>query len=826
MATDPVCGMDVEEGEAAARAEHEGKRYFFCSEHCHRSFLADPSRYAAPEQLSAGHHAHHERHPAEGALSDPVCGMAVAPDSPHRATFEGKDYRFCSARCLDKFQAEPRRYVAPAAGGAPQAPEAAPPGTEYTCPMHPEVRQIGPGTCPKCGMALEPVLPALEEGEAPELRDFRRRFWWTLPLTAMVTAIAMSGGLFDPLLGAARPWVELALATPVVLWAGWPFFLRWAQSIARRSPNMWTLIGTGVGAAYAYSLAATLAPGLFPAVFRMDGHVPVYFEAAAVIVSLTLLGQVLELRARSETGAAIKALLGLAPKTARRIRADGGEEDIPLTHVHIGDRLRVRPGEKVPVDGAVVEGESAVDESMLTGEPIPVTKLPGDKLIGATLNTSGALVMQAEKIGAQTVLSQIVQMVAQAQRSRAPMQRMADRVAGWFVLGVVAIALATLLAWGLFGPQPSWVYGFINAVAVLIIACPCALGLATPMSVMVATGKAATQGVLFRDAAAIESLRQVDTLIVDKTGTLTEGRPAFHALAAAPGWTEAEVLRIAASLDQGSEHPLAQAIVAEARRRQLPLSKPEAFESASGIGVRGTVEGRRVVLGNTALMEDEGVAWKALSEAAERLRQEGASVMYLAVAGAVAGLVAVADPLKASTPEALKVLRESGLAIIMATGDGLTTARAVGAKLGIEEVHGEVKPADKDALVGKFQAAGKTVAMAGDGINDAPALARADVGIAMGTGTDVAMSSAHLTLVKGDLRGIAAARRISEATVANMRQNLAFALLYNALGVPIAAGVLYPFTGWLLSPMIAALAMSFSSGSVVGNALRLRRAAV
>jgi P-type Cu+ transporter len=775
----------------------------------------------------AGHRSHHGQHehpPAEVALTDPVCGMAVAADSPHRANFEGKDYRFCSRGCRDKFQAEPRRYVATNGAEKAQEPEAAPPGTEYTCPMHPEVRQIGPGTCPKCGMALEPVLPALEEGEAPELRDFRRRFWWTLPLTVIVTAIAMSGGLFDPLLGATRPWVELALATPVVLWAGGPFFVRWARSIAKRSPNMWTLIGTGVGAAYAYSVAATLAPELFPHAFRMGAQVPVYFEAAAVIISLTLLGQVMELKARSETGAAIKALLGLAPKTARRIQADGSEEDIPLTHVHPGDRLRVRPGEKVPVDGAVLEGESAVDESMLTGEPIPVTKRPGDKLIGATLNTSGALVMQAEKIGAQTVLSQIVQMVAQAQRSRAPMQGMADRVAGWFVLGVVAIAVATLFAWGLFGPQPSWAYGFINAVAVLIIACPCALGLATPMSVMVATGKAATHGVLFRDAAAIESLREIDTLIVDKTGTLTEGRPAFHGLAAAPNWTEDEVLRIAASLDQGSEHPLAQAIVAEARRRGLALSTPEAFESASGIGVRGQVEGRRVILGNTTLMQDEGVAWKLLAEHAEALRQEGASVIYLAVAGQAAGLVAVSDPLKASSPEALQTLRESGLAIIMATGDGLTTARAVGAKLGIEEVHGEVKPADKDALVAKLQAAGRKVAMAGDGINDAPALARADVGIAMGTGTDVAMSSAHLTLVKGDLRGIATARNISEATVANMRQNLAFALLYNALGVPIAAGVLYPFTGLLLSPMIAALAMSFSSVSVVGNALRLRRA--
>ncbi|KIN91851.1 copper-translocating P-type ATPase [Thauera sp. SWB20] len=672
-------------------------------------------------------------------------------------------------------------------------------------------------------MTLEPVMPGLEDEDNPELVDFRRRFWWTLPLTVIVTAIAMSGGVFDPMLGAARPWVELALATPVVLWSGWPFFVRCAQSIGNRSPNMWTLIGLGVGAAYVYSVVATVAPEVFPASFRMGEHVAVYFEAAAVIISLTLLGQVLELKARSETGAAIKALLGLAPKTARRIRADGTEEDIPLTHVHPGDRLRIRPGEKVPVDGSVDEGESAVDESMLTGEPIPVTKRPGDKVIGATLNTSGALVMVAEKIGAQTMLSQIVQMVAQAQRSRAPMQRLADVVAGWFVIVVVLIALTTFVVWGLFGPQPSWAYGLINAVAVLIIACPCALGLATPMSVMVATGKAATQGVLFRDAAAIESLRKVDTLIVDKTGTLTEGRPAFHSVVAAPGGTEADVLRIAASLDQGSEHPLAQAIVTEARARGLALSTPDTFESSSGIGVRGTVDGQRVVLGNTALMDDERIDWRGLAERAEALRLEGASVMYLAAEGVLVGLIAVADPIKASTPEALDALRASGLRIIMATGDGLTTARAVGARLGIDEVYGEVKPADKNELVGKLQAEGHIVAMAGDGINDAPALARANVGIAMGTGTDVAMNSAHLTLVKGDLRGIATARSISVATVRNMHQNLVFAFLYNAAGVPIAAGVLYPAFGLLLSPLIAALAMSFSSASVVGNALRLGR---
>ena len=776
------------------------------------------------EHSQGGHsgHNHHHDHALPGQDTDPVCGMTVKPDSPYRVIHAGHEYRFCSAKCQGKFETDPARYLAPETS-QPSTEPAPVAGTEYTCPMHPEIRQIGPGTCPKCGMTLEPVMPGLEDEDNPELVDFRRRFWWTLPLTVIVTAIAMSGGVFDPMLGAARPWVELALATPVVLWSGWPFFVRCAQSIGNRSPNMWTLIGLGVGAAYLYSVVATVAPEVFPASFRMGEHVAVYFEAAAVIISLTLLGQVLELKARSETGAAIKALLGLAPKTARRIRADGTEEDIPLTHVHPGDRLRIRPGEKVPVDGSVDEGESAVDESMLTGEPIPVTKRPGDKVIGATLNTSGALVMVAEKIGAQTMLSQIVQMVAQAQRSRAPMQRLADVVAGWFVIVVVLIALTTFVVWGLFGPQPSWAYGLINAVAVLIIACPCALGLATPMSVMVATGKAATQGVLFRDAAAIESLRKVDTLIVDKTGTLTEGRPAFHSVVAAPGGTEADVLRIAASLDQGSEHPLAQAIVTEARARGLALSTPDTFESSSGIGVRGTVDGQRVVLGNTALMDDERIDWRGLAERAEALRLEGASVMYLAAEGVLVGLIAVADPIKASTPEALDALRASGLRIIMATGDGLTTARAVGARLGIDEVYGEVKPADKNDLVGRLQAEGHIVAMAGDGINDAPALARANVGIAMGTGTDVAMNSAHLTLVKGDLRGIATARSISVATVRNMHQNLVFAFLYNAAGVPIAAGVLYPAFGLLLSPLIAALAMSFSSASVVGNALRLGR---
>jgi len=703
---------------------------------------------------------------------------------------------------------------------APAAP--LPAGTVYTCPMHPEIRQPRPGNCLKCGMTLEPVMPEAEEQDNPELADFQRRFLASLPLTVVVTVLAMAGhrlGWFDM---AVQSWIELVLSVPVVLWAGWPFFVRAWQSVLHHSPNMWTLIGLGTGAAFVYSVAATVAPQAFPASFQSMGRVAVYFEAAAVIISLTLLGQVLELKARSQTSAAIRSLLGLAPKTARRIGADGGEEDVPLAHVHVGDLLRVRPGEKVPVDGVVVEGRSALDESMLTGEPLPVSKQVGDKLIGATLNTNGALVMRSERVGSATVLSQIVQMVAMAQRSRAPMQRMADQVAGTFVLAVVGVAVLTFLGWGWLGPEPSWVYALINAVAVLIIACPCALGLATPMSIMVATGRGAGHGVLFRDAAAIENLRKVDTLIVDKTGTLTEGRPMFERALGVAGHTDAEVLRLAASLDQGSEHPLAAAIVAAAKQQGLVLEKPGQFDSASGIGVHGVVGERALALGNTALMDQLGVDTAALAKEAESLRSQGASAMYLAVDRQLAGLLAVSDPVKPTTEEALASLRHAGIRVVMATGDGLTTARAVGQRLGIDEVHGEVQPADKLRLVERLQAGGRVVAMAGDGINDAPALARADVGIAMGTGTDVAMNSAQLTLVKGDLRGIATARELSVATVANMKQNLGFAFVYNALGIPLAAGLLYPFTGWLLSPMIAALAMSLSSVSVIGNALRLR----
>jgi Cu+-exporting ATPase len=671
-------------------------------------------------------------------------------------------------------------------------------------------------------MALEPAMPSLEADENPELAAFRRRFWWTLPLTIAIVVIAMLGDHVGVVTPAVQGWVEFALSAPVVLWAGFPIYARCLQSLRNRSPNMWTLIGLGTGAAFVYSIAATVAPDLFPRSFVVHGRIAVYFEAAAAIISLTLLGQIFELKARSQTSAAIKSLLGLAPKTARRLNSDGSEEDIPLTHVHVGDLLRIRPGEKVPTDGVVTEGASAIDESMITGEPLPVSKQAGDHVIGATLNTSGSLVMRSDKVGAQTVLSQIVQMVAQAQRSKAPMQRMADQVAGVFVLAVVAIAVLAFFGWGWFGPEPSWVFGLVNAVAVLIIACPCALGLATPMSIMVASGKAATQGILFRDAAAIEHFRKIDTLIVDKTGTLTEGRPVFERALAVDSFDETTVLRLAASLDQGSEHPLAATIVTAARERGLTLGKVEHFVSNAGMGVRGQVDGYQLMLGNAALMRQEHVGIDALALRSDALRQHGASVIYLAVDGKPAGLLAVSDPIKASTPEALAALKAAGIRVVMASGDGAATARAVAGRLGIEEFHGEVKPADKLALVAKLQSEGRVVAMAGDGINDAPALAKADVGIAMGTGTDVAMHSAQVTLVKGDLRGLAHARELSAATIANMKQNLGFALAYNALGIPLAAGVLYPFTGWLLSPMIAALAMSLSSVSVITNALRLR----
>ncbi|HEU4653009.1 MAG TPA: heavy metal translocating P-type ATPase [Steroidobacteraceae bacterium] len=752
-------------------------------------------------------------------LRDPVCGMKVTNASPHHAVVEGTEYFFCNPRCRDKFIADPHKYLHP----QPEPAEEAASGTIYTCPMHPEIRQDHPGTCPKCGMALEPLIPeAGDDDENPELKDFSRRFWWTLPLTLAVFVLAMFGHGWSWISATTRTWIELIFASPIVLWAGAPFFVRAVQSFKHRSPNMWTLIGLGTGAAYLYSIVATLLPELFPPQFFEHGRVSVYFEASAVIISLTLLGQILELRARSRTSAAIKSLLGLAPKTARLIKPDGTEEDIPLTHVHVGNVLRVRPGERVPVDGVVIDGESSIDESMLTGEPLPVRKRTGDKVIGATINASGSFAMRAEHVGSQTVLSQIVQMVAQAQRSKAPMQRLADHVAGYFVVTVAAVAIISLIAWGLFGGERGWLYGFINAVSVLIIACPCALGLATPMSIMVATGKAATQGILFRDAAAIENFRNVTTIVIDKTGTLTEGKPAVTQISATNGQSDESVLQLAASLEQGSEHPLAKALLTAARERKLALGKLAQFQAHAGHGISGLVDGRALALGNDAFMHERNVATDDLATTSEKLRAAGSTVMFLAEGNALLGAIAVSDPIKATTRDALHSLNAAGIRVVLASGDAEASTRAVATQLGIQESHGAMTPHKKLQLVEQLQREGPMVAMAGDGINDAPALAKANVGIAMGTGTDVAMNSAQVTLVKGDLRGLAHARAISLATSRNMRQNLAFAFIYNALGVPLAAGLLYPFTGLLLSPMIAALAMSLSSVSVVTNALRLR----
>ena len=767
---------------------------------------------------------------AEPGPIDPVCGMNVGPASPHRLSHAGREIRFCSARCLERFRSEPERFSGGAA--AARAAELAPAATDaiYTCPMHPEVLQRGPGSCPKCGMALEPRVPAArEEREDPELRDMTRRFSVAAALALPLLAIAMGdmlpGRPISSLVsGRGRVLLELALATPVCLWAAWPFYVRAVASVRNRSLNMFTLIGLGVGVAYGYSVVAALFPALFPHAFRhASGEVAVYFEAGAVITALILLGQVLELRARGRTGAAIRELLDMAPKSARRIRDDGGEEDVPLGAVGVGDRRRVRPGEKVPVDGSVLEGRSFVDESMVSGEPIPVAKQPGDRVVGATLNGSGSFVMRAEKVGAETLLARIVAMVAEAQRSRAPIQRVADVVAGWFVPIVVAVALLTFAAWAAFGPEPRLAHGLVNAVAVLIIACPCALGLATPMSIMVATGRGATLGVLFRNAEAIEVLREVDTLVVDKTGTLTEGRPELASVVAAPGFGERELLRLAASLERGSEHPLAVAVVKGAGSRGISLAEAEGFESLTGRGVRGRVDGRGVALGTSLLLREQGIDPGPLGARAEELRGEGQTVFFVAVDGRAAGLLGVADPIKESTPEAIEALHAEGLRIVMLTGDGRTTAEAVARRLGIDEVIAEVLPDQKALVIARLEAEGRTVAMAGDGINDAPALAKARVGIAMGTGTDVAMESAGVTLVRGDLRGIVRARRLSRRTMTNIRQNLFFAFVYNAAGVPIAAGVLYPVFGMLLSPMLAAAAMSASSLSVVTNALRLRR---
>ena len=751
-------------------------------------------------------------------LKDPVCNMNVTDQSVHHFDYQHHPYYFCGAKCRTKFIADPQAYLHP----IPKEPEPVKPGAIYTCPMHLEIRQDHPGSCPLCGMALEPEIPSLDEGENPELISYRRRFWWTLPLTLSVFILAMFNESLHLVSMASSSWLELVLATPVVLWAGWPFFVQAWVSIQNRSPNMFTLIGMGTGAAYIYSLVATFVPSVFPSSFTSMGRVSVYFEAAAVIISLTLVGQLMELRARSQTSAAIRSLLGLSPKNARRIGVDGKEEDVPLEAVQLGDLIRVRPGEKIPVDGEVVEGASYVDEAMITGEPVPVSRKAGGKVIGATLNTNGTLVIRAERIGSETMLAQIVQMVAQAQRSKAPMQKMADVVSTYFVLSVVSIALLSFFAWGLFGPQPSWVFGLINAVSVLIIACPCALGLATPMSIMVASGKAASQGVLFRDAAAIENLCKVNTLIVDKTGTLTEGHPKVERIiSVGNNYSEQEILQLAASVDHSSEHPLAASIVAAAVEKNLRLDRVEHFEAVPGMGVKGFINGQQLAIGNVELMAANQVSLGHSSAIQEALAQ-GATVMYLGVDQQFAGAIVLSDPIKASSAEALASLQGLGIKIVMASGDHQLAAEAIGARLGISEVYGNVKPADKLALVERLQKAGRIVAMAGDGINDAPALAKANIGIAMGTGTDVAINNAQITLVKGDLRGIAQAFLISRATVRNMKQNLAFAMVYNALGVPIAAGVLYPFLGILLSPMIAAVAMSFSSVSVITNALRLK----
>jgi Cu+-exporting ATPase len=755
---------------------------------------------------------------------DPVCGMTVDPHkTPHRHEHQGHPYYFCSKNCLTKFVASPARYL----GGAAHVEEAVPEGTIYTCPMHPEIRQVGPGACPICGMALEPVLATADAGPNEELIDMQRRFWIGLVLSLPVVVLEMGGHLFDLhhyVNQTQSNWIQMLLASPVVLWGGWPFFVRGWQSLRTRNLNMFTLIAMGTGVAWLYSVVATLAPQIFPAAFRMaDGAVAVYFEAAAVITVLVLLGQVLELRARETTSGAIRALLDLAPKTARRIRTDGSEEEVKLDQIQVGDRLRVRPGEKVPVDGAVTEGRSAVDESMVTGESMPVTKEVGAAVIGGTMNQSGALVIEAKKVGRDTMLSRIVQLVADAQRSRAPIQRMADQVSGWFVPAVIGVALLAFAAWAVWGPEPRFSYGLVAAVAVLIIACPCALGLATPMSIMVGVGRGAQTGVLIKNAEALEHMEKVNTLVVDKTGTLTEGKPAVTAIVATEGFSEAGILRLAASVERASEHPLAVAIVRAAEERRIGTASVSDFDSPTGKGALGTVDGKRIALGNAKFLAELGIEVEALADRAEELRKEGATAIFMAADSRVAGVLAIADPVKATTPEALRGLKAEGIRVVMLTGDNWTTAKAVARRLGIDDVEAEVLPDQKSAVVRRYKASGSVVAMAGDGVNDAPALAAADVGIAMGTGTDVAMESAGVTLLKGDLTGIVKARRLSQAVMRNIRQNLFFAFVYNALGVPVAAGVLYPVFGVLLSPVIAAAAMALSSVSVVGNALRLRQ---
>lgn len=852
MERDPVCGMSVDPAHAAATSQHHGKTYYFCASGCAKRFEAEPERYLAKRQAGAPHSVSTDTLPvispvkSTGAglpilahgleVKDPVCGMSVdPPKAAAKRTHEGKDYFFCSVRCAERFKQEPARFLAApgTAGMEPRRPQSGARATvkevRYTCPMHPEVIQIGPGVCPKCGMALEPMdIVAEETGDDPEYLSMRLRFWAGVALSLPVLVLGMFGEHLDlPVSANVLHWIELLFATPVVVWGGWPFFQRFWGSIVNRSPNMFTLIGLGTGAAYLDSLAATVFPQWFPASFReISGAVPVYFEAAAVITTLVLLGQVLELRARQKTSGAIRALLHLAPQQAHKISTTGAETDVDLDQVAVGDRLRVRPGERIPVDGVVQEGASAVDESMVTGEPMPAEKAPGDGVTGGTLNTSGSFVMEAQRIGNETMLAQIVKLVSEAQRSRAPMQRLADRVAGIFVPAVVAAAILAFAGWVVFGPEPRFAHALVAAVAVLIIACPCALGLATPMSVMVAVGRGASMGVLVRNAEALEKLASVDTLVVDKTGTLTEGKPrvAKVNVVDGAGVTENQLLSIVASIERPSEHPLARAIVKAAEEKKLPMVSAVNFQATPGGGVEGEVAGKKIIAGTAMFLEQRGIAISnaGLDEGAF----DSATLVLSAMNGKILGSILIRDTIKSSTPEALHSLGADGLRIVMLTGDRRPAAQVVAKEIGIEQFEAEVNPQKKSEMVAMLRSKGKKVAMAGDGVNDAPALAAADVGIAMGTGTDVAIESAGITLVKGDLNGILRARKLSKATIRNIKQNLAFAFLYNVLGIPIAAGVLYPVFGWLLSPMIASAAMSFSSVSVIANALRLRKKAI